>query len=152
MYLEISSRRSGKTTRLVEAVKRHSDEGGYSVVRGMNVHVAKIGLEPLLKGVARVKVIGYWKDGMLDNFPEYDNARWFYDEFDHIKDVEIFPNGYYAGTPRFIRTDLLDKADILLRLIEANKMSYNAHLTRFDWMVEATEGGLPTHELGVFIA
>ena len=151
MYLEISSRRSGKTRRLVEAVKRHSADGGYSVVRCINGPIAKMVLEPLLKGVPRVKVLGHWKKGLLKEFPEYDNARWFYDEFDHIDDVEVSHDGYYAGTPRFIRTDLLDKDDVLLRLIEANGMRYHAYLTRFDWMTEAVGYGLPTHELGVFI-
>ena len=135
MYVEISGRRTGKTTRLRNELKNYleANENNKAVI-----------LCPLQSMIAYnyKDLISKYKNRLLTNysFPKksLEDYRWFYDEFDRIIDRKywyIDNDGYYCTTPVYLRTaiDIVDwkqnkRYDFLLNIIDNNNYIYNKYV------------------------
>jgi len=110
MYVEISPRQSGKTTRLIQAASdylRHNPTHNIAVV-GMNVKNLmdlKDKFTRLLtnQNISRVRFMSGNLFGKFNTEPDY----WFFDEFGYMREDyirhpiyrNIIDNGYYCTTP-----------------------------------------------------
>jgi len=148
MYLEISARRTGKTRRLAEAVKKHLKDGGEAIV--VAPWLQRCDSMDLPRKEPNLFILSDWH---LKTCPpeklkaiKLDNPRWFFDEFDFFENLRphIAEGGYYVTTPRFTRkiwemTEDQIKADVLLSLLKLNKGQYAAHTWDF-WDSESLLG------------
>lgn len=140
MYLEISGRRTGKTTRLVRELNTWllNTSGGYATLvtpnRPMFEHLTH-GIDPKfrdrVKGCSDIETSLRWSLGKFI-FEDARVHRIFIDEFDFCnpRSVPIFHNGYYVTTPKFVRsgTDLeYWRDDILLTLLVESEFCYESH-------------------------
>lgn len=118
-YLEISGRQSGKTERLVAAAKQHADDGGVALV------VVFDGLTDYIRnmlgqchGVIVIPEELMHSELVTLSAPLLENVRWFFDEFDWLKDVPIIDDAYYCTTARYLRKrDANPEGDTLLTLV-----------------------------------
>lgn len=140
MYLEISGRATGKTTRLIDAAHRYLSEDEKNIAN--LIFSTKESAEMVKKKIGENKRIRYTMPERKDPIIRgYANARNFFDEFDWMKlDFEregaffytTTKEDYYVTTPRFVRhmdkTYLMRMAkdDLLLRLLCENKGVYNS--------------------------
>jgi len=134
MYLEISARRSGKTTRLINAAIIADLKGETVYVVTLNVCTAQDFKRMVSKIVPRnsIRFLGATQvtSGVrLGQRPRPEGISWFYDEFDFMspENVIIKDNGYYATTPIKLRTKedyarhILDiKYDPMIELLSRN--------------------------------
>lgn len=144
MYLEISGRRTGKTTRMLTAIHKAYMDGERIAVfvptYGMGNSIRKaieennyIGIE----GRHTVKVYYIREDfdkRLLDTGLLIGDFKLFYEEFDYFRGnnkVIVSEDGYYVTTPCKIRTDFNDtENDVLLKLIDMNAGSYVKHINK----------------------
>jgi len=110
MYVEISPRQSGKTTRLIQAASdylRHNPTHNIAVI-GMNSKNAgdlKDKFTRLLtnQNISRIKFMSGNLFGKYNTEPDY----WFFDEFGYMREEhvthpiyrEVIQNAYYCTTP-----------------------------------------------------
>jgi len=134
MYLEISTRRTGKTSRLIEYANNMQDKGMKVVVSSFSRIALHSNYKKLTGNIKRITNIPKYFEDLED---KYDPEEWFvfYDEVDLCKNVLIQSNGYYVSTPRRLRT-LEDykkfnngEKDILLELLQKNEGQY----TWYNW-------------------
>jgi hypothetical protein len=110
MYVEISPRQSGKTTRLIQAASdylRHNPTHNIAVVgiNSKNVGDLKDKFTRLLtnQNISRVRFMSGNLFGKFNTEPDY----WFFDEFGYMREDyvrhpihrNIIENGYYCTTP-----------------------------------------------------
>ena len=139
MYLEISARRTGKTVRLVKAVKEHLENGNTAIVIVPELRWAKFMELPqkepnlfILSDYDLKKAVPNKLKGIRFNKP-----RWFFDEFDFMENIRNVPahfvdDEYYVTTPRFVRkiSEMSQEeieTDALLSLLKRNKDQYVAY-------------------------
>ena len=146
MYLEISARRSGKTTRLHAEVRRQSKLGNPCIIIYPNMNMlaqnrACVNWIPNVKAITIGKYLSAyiheaqieWKTGLVLS----PNTKKFFEEFDMYTSVHRVPvdkNAYYVTTPRFTRDSRLitswkenRRSDLLLSLLQQNMGQYTAH-------------------------
>ena len=155
MYLEISARQTGKTTRLIKQAISDAINGHEVIIVTNNVSNKKILYNKIIEEInqkpdiedfqksallTHIRLLGVYEvKNFLESeceFAEYDYL-WFYDEFDLIReDYQIIfsEDGYYTTTPKRNRTveDIIShkigkKPDPLLKLIEMNNGKYVQH-------------------------
>jgi hypothetical protein len=156
MYLEISGRQTGKTSRLVKAAAYAaidtflSDENRDIVVFGISkAEEKRIYLKIEYEVKSYIKIPSYLDPkyyheimrnvhlGNSNALYSYDKALLFYDEFDFYRG-NVIPryDGYYATTPKHIRKYLprqLIGDDTLRDLINLNDGKYAKHTPTFDY-------------------
>jgi hypothetical protein len=143
MYLEISARQTGKTSRMLDNIIETYKTGKVCIVFSFN-HIHGMTIKKRL--VKRGYKTKYNMVEFYTSRERYENAYkgrdktnhvYYYDEFDfYTDDVIIDRNGYYVTTPKKTRTieDIknflsCEKYDVLLHLLQVNKnkvVSYNA--------------------------
>lgn len=132
-YLEISGRQTGKTTRLIRAMKNHIDHGGNCIVFCMNYKMFTLICE-LLRESKYINHVYYYKK--VDPVYEIKNVKNFFDEFDFIDDLKTLKyfdeRGYYCTSPCKVR-DFGDfqkpeklNNDLLLQLIAYSGFNYES--------------------------
>lgn len=150
MYVEISGRQTGKTSRLIRELEYHlSNPNNYAC---LVTHKMSWGLDLTRKmkteyrdrvffGTEIDMIVATARKKNLD--PLTNNFRWFWDEFDFCRpnNVVIMDTGYYATTPKFIRKFEdweLWYDDPLLCLVVANDFMYTSRhgMACFDADVE----------------
>jgi hypothetical protein len=103
MYLEISGRATGKTTRLIEDVSKRVVEGGYCVIFTSNNF-----LKNMLCGITKNINIYTSYDRYIEQHRGIsipDDTYFYYDDFDMFNDpIIISKMGYYTTTAKRIRT------------------------------------------------
>jgi len=100
-YLEISGRRTGKTTRLCRAAIAHL-EWGDAVIYTHNWRLGeliKMKVEPLV-GIHKLVLCSFAEE---ETSIHLDNPRRFFDEWDWIQNCPFDPSGYYCSTLRRLR-------------------------------------------------
>jgi hypothetical protein len=144
MYLEVSPRRTGKTTRLVRAIKQYIKEDAQTALVFTHSHswANELG-----------KLIGERKRGQVEfmynkkNFDDYligcdrtVTQRIFVDEFDFLDWYPIEINGYYVTTPKRQRSvaDMMsfmlgETEDKMLQLIAFNNGHYEQY-SPMEWL------------------
>jgi len=137
MYLEISGRRTHKTTRLVRELQSWlSNPFNRAVLITHHTTQSKeISRQINPKYHSRLyygSEISLTLDKLNDVCcPHSPTVRWFWDEFDscYIRNVPVMETGYYTTTPRKLRS-LSNwenwENDVLLRLLVANDFNYNS--------------------------
>jgi hypothetical protein len=100
MYVEVTGRQTGKTTRLVDSIidylKNNPDNSALIVAKGDSRKIIqekvllKCGRPCEYRTITSYKMIPPVKEGSI---------KQFVDEFGLIKDLEMDPNAYYTGTP-----------------------------------------------------
>ena len=138
MYLEISARRSGKTTRLRKALKEYLfDKNNKAIVIGFS-HVALMNfvIHDMYKDIEYKDQIYTLYDfqGGLIGIQDKSNYKFFYDEFDWCKPEQRYVdlNGHYCTTPAKKREkkDIKNHKkgiiyDFLLDLLDKNEGMFN---------------------------
>lgn len=120
MYLEISARQTGKTTRLVDSILQRSLNGEQCIVFGYNnsllKHIQCSVSEKLNEYVSDKNFIFhvpkyfnsyemYIKYLKNNDFEHQENHYFYYDDFDFYKDdIIISDKGYYVTTAKYTRT------------------------------------------------
>lgn len=124
-YLDISPRQTGKTERLIALACKHLNAG-------QQVVYVTTDAEGVAKRLPDALVLA--DTNKLPPGDDFEDAVWFYDEFEWLKSTRVRPNGYYATTPRFLRRlgEQASDNDLLLRLMEANGGKYLRHFWQFD--------------------
>lgn len=147
MYLEISPRQAGKTTRMVEAIIDHVRTGRPAYVQTHNnayfrgMFMDK--LAPYITNHARGKLVQYVRDvrhwtDLRKGMDRNDGHRVFADEFDMIgrepNRLVFDRDGYYCGSAMYHRTatDIIlfllgERKDPLLQLIEMNNGKHETY-------------------------
>lgn len=135
MYLEISGRRTGKTTRMLKAIDKAYEEGKHIAIFSRNKYeennIIKHIREEELDGIKIFRSKKDFQEQLLGKSLSMNDFKVFYDEFDYIrnqKDIIISDDGYYVTTPAKIRSkqywgDNIED-DILLKLLDMNAGSY----------------------------
>jgi len=113
MYVEISPRQSGKTTRLIQAASdylRHNPTHNIAVV-SVNRNFLNDLKRKFIQSNVNIERIEFVSSGLMDSFLNRVRFRepnyWFFDEFGYIniehllnpRTRTIFRNGYYCTTP-----------------------------------------------------
>ncbi len=127
MYLEISARRTGKTTRLIEEAERQIINGQKIVVVSVtDLHSSHI--KQFLPAAMTIT-----PGQIAEILSENSSAKWFFDEMDFMKlhRVPIIDDGYYVGT-----SSDTSPSDLVRRLLDANR--------GFAWHYTRMEGGAAT--------
>ena len=139
MYLEVSGRQSGKTTRLVNHAIKYAEKGEHVVIVCMN-EIHKKNLISVLSEISTKEIkfcrinIATYHDYVLDQMM-YDRHKIYFDEFDSMNDeIPIIKNGYYVTTPLKLRTQkdihnfyYKNYKDILLKLWVTNDYYCEKH-------------------------
>ncbi len=126
LHVEISARQCGKSTRLIETVARHIEEGGHAVVFSptiaMKHHLETLANEYNLGTLGRTpefraaRDYDNWRIGLRGT--RICDVRCFFDEFDFMKDhFPVLPNGYYTTTANYLR-DGIEGTDKLSQLVK----------------------------------
>lgn len=118
-YLEISGRLAGKTERLAEVVEKHVEASGVALVvvhKGLVDHMREklpdTGVVVIPEHLMHSKLV----TGIE---PQLKNVRWFFDEFDWLKNVPVKEGAYYCTTARYLRKqDASAEGDTLLTLVK----------------------------------
>ena len=151
LYLEISGRQTGKTTRMVDDMVNHLDNGGMVFLyTSMSASYTKMIIQSVLekyKYDSSKFVINptenYLKTSDLSN----ECIRNYYDEFDFNKNLGgVDFNGYFCTTCSHLRSfeDFLDPSnyDLLLVLMKTTKLNYvairNEKMYKSIWLDEKT--------------
>ena len=134
MYLELSPRQVGKTTRLIKAVEKHlSNPQNYAC---LTFHKMAYGKDIVRKIDSRF----HERISYKSTFRNHDNhlrghdvrLKFFFDEFDFfskLEDVPVIEDGYYCTTGKFTRKIEHWENwgnDPLLRLLVANDFIYTS--------------------------
>jgi len=101
MYVEITGRQTGKTTRMVDDIARFLDENGNKTALVVSFNVAN-------RKILKEKIFnkcGYCVNRVVTSnkmLPPSDTIKQYVDEFFHIKekDLVLDKNAYYCGTPK----------------------------------------------------
>lgn len=157
MYLEISSRQTGKTQRLINALRVHLmiHEDNYAVVIGPNLRMTILIRENIEDKFQHRVFYGEDPKRIYDQMIGVDSpsVKWFFDEFDFNPYLNgdysdpvfpIYQNNYYVTTPKKVRSiaDWEDwENDFLLRLIVSNQFHYTTHRD-FNYLEEQQLGVL----------
>ena len=139
MYLEISARRSGKTSRLHNEAHRQSKGGNPCVIIYPNVAMLDQDRAAVkwIPNVRAITIEKYLSDYILEAKTEWEtglvlspNTKKFFEEFDMYTSVYRVPidkSAYYVTTPRFTRDSRLitswqenKRPDLLLSLLQQN--------------------------------
>ncbi len=123
MYVEISPRQTGKTTRLIAAIKAHlaAHPSNEAILYAVNYNYIYNSM-PLVD------------QGRINRFSRCSYAgrnkiKLFVDEFDYLLSMEDFNeircrynlnNSYWSTTPRFIRNSIKKDDDVLLSILFLN--------------------------------
>jgi hypothetical protein len=105
-YLEISGRQTGKTTRMIEDMHRHIEQGGIACIccstTRMTNHIKNIFME---KYKSLDRVISWDTYEHPEHSDGYDKRviRNYFDEFDFNERASFDPNGYYCTTACRVR-------------------------------------------------
>lgn len=114
-YLEISARQTGKTTRLLDAVKIQMLTGESAVIVVPNLKIKKW-IEPRTAALC-ITISELFTEKIKERIYELYRPNFFFDEFDFMANMyPILDNGYYVTTPAFIREYSLDICDKLLQM------------------------------------
>lgn len=152
MYLEISPRRVGKTTRLVKAIQDYiADDKNVALVFPHSHNWAK-GLGKMIGERPRDSVeFVYGMDNffkLMQGADRTKNYKVFVDEFDFARGFPIERNGYYVTTPKQYRSkkDMVDfmlgeKHDPMLELIKMNGGKFEQY-SPMSWMSQMSLGDL----------
>lgn len=173
MYVEISGRRSGKTTRLAKAVVKALKEGytAYVICPQDNMcHNAESGIrrcmhdDPWFEGktldslnLVIIPARANMRGCLLD-----DKSRVFYDEFDMIQHSNMEDNGvsnfvisetgYYVTSPRYVRRymDIVEPVctDLLIKVLAKSKGHYMHYQQVPGGHRQSEFGYLPMEETG----
>ncbi len=152
MYLEISGRRSGKTTRLIKDVIKNIT-AGINVVTVIHNKNNMINIVDSHNYAGSFDCVTY-KDYILD-WTMYDNHKIYFDEFDFMDNkVPILEDGYYCTTPMKMRTEKdyynfahgIDR-DILLELVNVNDNFYKKYSINQEDMKQLSYSHLFTEDL-----
>lgn len=118
-YLEISGRQSGKTERLIEAVEKHAEANGIALVVVHNGLVDHMREKLFKTGVVVIPEDLMHSELVTQVEPSLEDVRWFFDEFDWLKDVPVKEGAYYCTTARYLRKqDASAEGDTLLTLVK----------------------------------
>ncbi len=149
MYLEISARQSGKTTRLINNIINRAKAGEHCIVFGMNGRwtnkIKTVINRELTHKTAWNKPFTYTPPQYFSSYNQYKTSLWgapkekhyyYYDEFDYYANripnripdsVIISDTGYYATTVMRRRTindkfqhEIGAQYDVLLDLVQKN--------------------------------
>ena len=100
MYVEITGRQTGKTTRLIDSIidflKQNPDKTALIVAKGDNRKIIQEKVHHKCGKPCEYRTITSYK--MLPASPS-GTIKQFVDEFGLIKDLELDPKAYYTGTP-----------------------------------------------------
>lgn len=130
MYLEISVRRTGKTTRLIEEAERQIIDGQRVVVVSVtglhSSHIKKF--LPTAMTITPNQIAGALSKNA--------SASWFFDEMDLMTpySVPIMKDGYYVGT-----RSSLSPSKLIKQLLDANG--------GFAWGYTCLEGKIATKKV-----
>jgi hypothetical protein len=143
MYLEISGRRSGKSYRLAQEVRKQVEQGYNCVIISPTYDIGQAIYRKLFSHYSEVKICS------IEHFQNRNNKwgevpeRFFFDEFDMYSkqhQIPIYEDGYYCTTAHYVRSiDQLyswkanRRTDKLLELVKANNNNfetYNMGFTR----------------------
>lgn len=130
VYLEISARRTGKTTRLMKEAKRQITNGQKVVV------VSKADLDSNHIKQFLPTAMTITPNQIADTLPKNASARWFFDEMDFMIPhyIPIIKDGYYVGT----LSDLA-LSKLVRRLLDANG--------GFAWYYNCMDGKIATKKV-----
>lgn len=123
MYLEISGRASGKTSRLIAAIKNYlrKNPSGTAIIVSCSFRIEA----EIKKSISKANP-EFCKRLLTSKESQNVRGKYFYDEFDFIENIKISKKNYYSGTPKRKRTleELEHPAanDNLARLLQLNKM------------------------------
>jgi len=158
MYLEISPRQTGKTSRLVTAVKHHVLDGGSAAVFANNMamcqNIKQYFTDKELYNVDFFSSMERFEKSLIGRRPHKNKYKIFVDEFDFMqsKNVPLDRDGYYVGTPMKLRTldDIVFhkqgiKPDTLLELLEMNKGKYEVQSV-YDRILEMSISDLVSYK------
>jgi thymidine kinase len=129
IYLEISPRQTGKTTRLVQAATDWINKNleNHAIICTVN-NSAKKHVQYLINiyliNNHRIKVIT-----QHESITYLKNLKWFYDEFDHFEKKNLLiidETGYYVTTPKFIRNEIKSD-DLLMNLLKTKNGEYERY-------------------------
>lgn len=154
MYLEISGRRTGKTTRLIDAARLAAEQHNSVVIVTFNsaqaFHLREKYRLPdniIITATAGLNVIDEKRDLI-----SWDLVPYFWEEFEFIDNVRLNVNDYYCTTPRNLRSikDVKKwkngkREDLLLDLISLNKGIYVKH-NNFGILTDKNSYGLMVEE------
>lgn len=129
-YIEISGRRTGKTTRLLETFHRH--EGKKFIVTPFRNMFPRSQVNPEhIITVSQLRNDDRWLGCYKSD--HFSNARLFWDEFDLGEDGSEFvkTGDYFVTTPKFTREDWMFKEwilgnieDMMIGLIHISRGKY----------------------------
>lgn len=134
MYLEISARRTGKTTRLIEAFEKYGCSGYIIVPNQRMERLYPIEYRCQILSIGRLQNKDNWMGVERHKLPE--NNKLYWDEFEMCKGGSDFIkiNDYYVTTPMYLRKDKdytgwleEDKDDMLLSLLYRTGRKYTKH-------------------------
>lgn len=98
-YLEISDRQTGKSTRLVQAVKDYINEtGGNAIIHAPSVERVQLIARFFSKSELAHVYLATYQDAVRGVY-----GKNFFDEFDFNETVFYDPHGYYVTTPAHVR-------------------------------------------------
>jgi len=112
MYLEISTRQSGKTHRAIQKAVKALKSGKNVLYVCLNQGTARLIMDTVIAAVLSDKPRGSFSVTTYESFRDFDIGRkihlYIFDEFDfaqtpRINHNLIRKNGYYVTTPRFHR-------------------------------------------------
>ncbi len=161
MYLEISPRRSGKTTRLVNQLIKDIESSHfttflvvtafgkpyYSHIKELLLSRISLKTHVVVKSKSenfivfesnnRQKFVGFCSD--VSKWYKFrgislEQPKEYYDEFDYIKNVNEKEYNYYCTTSAKLRTysEIHRQKDIFSKLLISNNFSYTCFLSKFD--------------------
>ena len=159
-YLEISPRRSGKSTRMLEAVFQtiQSQQPAIvvSITKGSSDYherefFREYGNRLYPKEKILVSFASVWGiTTVVEQAKEkISRPRFFFDEFDASMETPYLPGSYYVTTPRFLRKPekltipVTAEEDLLLFLLQKHRGHYN---TTLHTKVTKFSPGLPPTE------
>tara|TARA_R110002153_G_scaffold271489_1_gene438895 strand:- start:476 stop:868 length:393 start_codon:yes stop_codon:yes gene_type:complete len=100
MYVEITGRKTGKTTRIIDSIvdflKQNPDKTALIVAKGDNRKIIQEKVYHKCGKPCEYRTITSYK--MLPASPS-GTIKQFVDDFGLIKDLELDPKAYYTGTP-----------------------------------------------------
>ena len=140
MYLELSPRHTGKTTRIIQSVKENiNNTRSHIIIQILNYNMLNI-IKKNFNCSELDRITFITNKLELKGYSDY---KFYCDEFDIYEKDKVFitPNGWYSSTPirkrtkKDIKDFILGKSDdILLQLIALNngiiqcKFSFHAYL------------------------
>lgn len=139
MYVEISGRGTGKTTRLVKEVVKQVKKGKNCIIITAfpNRYMVKLLKDNISSTSCEIEVADYKHIYIYSNENKYGlcvrKVRLFYDEFAFMKpdDIAISKTGYYVTTPNKIYTSKERKNPNdypLLKVLHANYYMYDKYV------------------------